>query len=104
MRLENLKAQVAVHHGQVARALAGFESALTACEPLGDARASIEMLTNLGSTLGDLGVLEEAEQRLSSALATAERLGLPLHRLVHPAEPGAGARPPGPLRRGARRR
>jgi tetratricopeptide (TPR) repeat protein len=75
-RLENLKAQIALHHGQQARALAGIETALKACELLGDARASIEMLTNLGSVLGDLGVLEEAEQRLSSALTTAERMGL----------------------------
>src|SRR6059058_713310 len=34
VRLENLKAQIALHHGQQARALAGFESALNACEPL----------------------------------------------------------------------
>src|SRR5439155_661135 len=40
VRLENLKAQIALHHGQQARALAGFEAALKACEPLGDARAS----------------------------------------------------------------
>jgi tetratricopeptide (TPR) repeat protein len=76
VRLENLRAQIALHHGQQARALAGFEAALKACEPLGDARATIEMLTNLGGALGDLGVLEEAEQRLTSALATAERMGL----------------------------
>jgi serine/threonine protein kinase/tetratricopeptide (TPR) repeat protein len=76
VRLENLKARIALQHGQQMRALAGFEAALEACEPLGDARASIEMLTNLGSALGDMGVLEEAEQRLSTALATAERMGL----------------------------
>ena len=76
VRLENLKAQIALHHGQQARALAGFEAALKACEPLGDARASIEMLTNLGGALGDIGVSDEAEQRLVSALTTAERMGL----------------------------
>jgi serine/threonine protein kinase/tetratricopeptide (TPR) repeat protein len=77
VRLENLKAQIALHHGQQARALAGFESALKACEPLGDARTSIELLTNLGGAFGDLGVLDDAEQRLATALATAERMGLP---------------------------
>jgi serine/threonine protein kinase/tetratricopeptide (TPR) repeat protein len=76
VRLESLKAQIALHHGQQARALAGFEAALTACEPLGDARTSIEMLTNLGGALCDLGVLVEAEQRLATALTTAERMGL----------------------------
>jgi eukaryotic-like serine/threonine-protein kinase len=35
----------------------------------------MEILTNLGSALGDMGILEEAEQRLSSALAAAERIG-----------------------------
>jgi serine/threonine protein kinase/tetratricopeptide (TPR) repeat protein len=76
VRLANLKALVDVHHGHIARALAGFEAALATCEPLGDARASIEMLTNLGMALGELGVLADAEQRLSSALANAERMGL----------------------------
>jgi len=76
VRLENLKAMIALHHGQQARALAGFEGALKACEPLGDERTSIEMLTNLGGAYGDLGLLEEAEQHLVSALAKAERIGL----------------------------
>jgi tetratricopeptide (TPR) repeat protein len=75
-RLELIKAWSASHDGHHSEALAGYRSAGTAYETLGDVRSATEMLLMVGACLGDLGMLEAAEEKLSAALSAAERMQL----------------------------
>jgi eukaryotic-like serine/threonine-protein kinase len=75
-RARELRAKLACHAGDQATGVAGFEAALRAFEAAGDERSACELLHNVGVTLGELGVLEQAEEHLRRALATAERLDL----------------------------
>jgi tetratricopeptide (TPR) repeat protein len=75
-RLEYIKAWSAGLDGHDSECLAGFQSAAGAYEALGDVRSATEMLVNVGGCLGDLGMLEAAEAKLSAALSAAERMHL----------------------------
>jgi tetratricopeptide (TPR) repeat protein len=75
-RARELEAKLACHAGDQAAGVAGFQAALRAFEAAGDQRSACELLCNVGVTLGELGLLEEAEEHLRRALATAERLDL----------------------------
>lgn len=75
-RLYDIKAKIAIYRGKQATAAAGFQTAIQLLEHVGDVRAATEMLVNVATVVGDLGVLEDAEQYLATALATAERLDL----------------------------
>jgi tetratricopeptide (TPR) repeat protein len=71
-----IKAWSACRDGHVSAGLAGNQSAASAYQALGDVRSATEMLVNVGSCLGDLGMLEVAEATLSAALSAAERMQL----------------------------
>jgi tetratricopeptide (TPR) repeat protein len=75
-RLEGLRAIRAWHEGNQSGAIAGLATAVRSYEALGDLRSATEMQANLGTALADLGLLEEAEERLIAALTIAERMGL----------------------------
>jgi serine/threonine protein kinase/tetratricopeptide (TPR) repeat protein len=75
-RLDGMKGLRAWQEGNQSEALARFTAALQGYELLGDVRSRTEMLANLGGTLADLGLIEEAEERLADSLSIAERMQL----------------------------
>jgi tetratricopeptide (TPR) repeat protein len=75
-RFDGLKAIRAWHEGNQSEVVSRLAAAATEYEALGDVRSSTEMLANLGTALSDLGLLEEAEERLVAALSIAERMEL----------------------------
>jgi tetratricopeptide (TPR) repeat protein len=75
-RLDAVKATLAWHEGNQPEAVSRLEAAAKGYESLGDVRSSTEVLANLAAASGDLGLLEEAEERLCAALSLAERMEL----------------------------
>jgi eukaryotic-like serine/threonine-protein kinase len=75
-RIHSLKGHLGLHMGMQARAVAWFEACSEILEQIGDVRSLVESNCNIGVALGDLGVIEEAEKRLTAALTAAERMDL----------------------------
>jgi tetratricopeptide (TPR) repeat protein len=75
-RILDLRGKLEILAGNQGAALEKFEGSLRALQQSGSVRAITEMLANVGFTLCDLGALEEAEERLSAALANSERMNL----------------------------
>jgi eukaryotic-like serine/threonine-protein kinase len=75
-RLHGVRAGSAWHEGHHTTTLSEYESAARAYESLGDVRSVTEMLGNVGAALGDLGLLEQAEEKLTAVLSASERMDL----------------------------
>jgi eukaryotic-like serine/threonine-protein kinase len=75
-RLQGVHATYAWHEGHHTKVLASNESAAQAYESLGDVRSVTERLADVGAVLGDLGLLEEAEEKLTAVLSAAQRMEL----------------------------
>jgi tetratricopeptide (TPR) repeat protein len=71
-----IKGVAAWHDGKQAQALDAFEAAASAQQSLGDLRSATEMLANAGALVAELGLLEEAHDRMTALLSTAERFDL----------------------------
>jgi tetratricopeptide (TPR) repeat protein len=75
-RLFQVRAIEVWHDGHVGEAIPLMEAASRDFEAVGDLRSQTEMTANVGSALGDLGLLEQAEARMNAVLVASERMQL----------------------------
>jgi tetratricopeptide (TPR) repeat protein len=75
-RLQSIRASAAASCGNHGEALTGWDAATQAFAALGDSRSAMEMLANQGGVMAEVGLLEQAEEKLVEVIGTAERMDL----------------------------
>ena len=75
-RLEGVQGLSSWHHQSHAEALARYEAAAREYHSIGDLRGETDMLASAAAALVEIGLLHDAEKRLTPVLDTAERLHL----------------------------